>query len=103
LTPTTNPVVRPFPIARVDGDPARPTMHTMKLPPALQLRDYFVIATDPHADWRCDQITVRAISRDEARRVAREQLATVKRDHWSIDLVVEAEKHERLDADGFVP
>ncbi len=75
----------------------------MKIPPALQLRDYFVIATDPDADWQSIHTMVRAISRDEARRAARVKLRAEKRDHFDIDLVVEAEAHQRLDAEGMLP
>ena len=79
-------IVRPFPITHADGDPAHPKLLHMKT------RSYYVVATDPAADWRCDMLTVRsAVSRDEAKRRAREQLAKVRRDHWLIDLVVEAE------------
>lgn len=75
----------------------------MKMPPSLQLRNYYVVATDPDADWDTVHVTVRAISRDEARRVARAELAKQKRDHFGIERVLEAEAHERLDTEGMLP
>ncbi len=46
-----------------------------------------VIAVDPEHAWRCAHVKVVAISVDEARRLARAELAKEKRDDWSISHV----------------
>lgn len=50
---------------------------------------FIVIAADPESDFRLHRMDLDAVSSDEARRAAREELATMKRDHWSIRLVRE--------------
>jgi hypothetical protein len=52
------------------------------------LQDFCVIASNPD-EGESFYVECRAISKDEARRVARRVLAKTKRDHFSIDLVVE--------------
>jgi hypothetical protein len=48
---------------------------------------FAVIAVDPENDWRIAEVVVSAISADEAKRLARAELAKAKRDDWSIRYV----------------
>ena len=54
------------------------------------LVDYFILTIDPKAVWRNVRVDVRTSSREEAERIARAELVRSRRDHWSIDLVLEA-------------
>jgi hypothetical protein len=119
LTPQTNADDRPFPIARVDGDPTGRTLSAMNTTIARdylkcaapecssEARDghvcgyhrgtlyadrtfgastFFVMATDPDAEWRRMQFRVRAMSELQAKAAARGELAKEKRDHWSLTI-----------------
>ncbi len=52
-------------------------------------REYVVVVTNPEG-WQSLYMTVSAASRDEARLRARGQLAVTRRDHWSVEIVLEA-------------
>lgn len=55
----------------------------------MNKRPFVVVAEDPILDWRSAQVTVDAISPDEAKTAARAELAKDKRDEWSITHVLE--------------
>lgn len=48
---------------------------------------FAVLAVDPENDWRVAELQVVAVSADEAKRLARAELAKAKRDDWSISHV----------------
>lgn len=58
----------------------------MKLKPLAKV-PFIVIAADPDSDWRLHRLDVDATSVDDAKSVARAELAPLKRDHWSIQFV----------------
>ncbi len=56
-----------------------------------KLREFIVIAADPEAEWRLQQVRVKAFSEGDAKVCARGELAKTKEDHWSIRCVVRTE------------
>lgn len=62
--------------------------HIAEMKNLLPLVDFVVITNNPDADESLF-IELRAVSADEARRIARSELAKTRRDHYSIDAVLE--------------
>ena len=83
----TFPVQSPL-TPRVLGLPHGCRLNDMKN--HMPFRQYYVVVTDPEADWRTEYVTVSARSREEAREVARGALREKRCDHWSVEVVVEA-------------
>lgn len=60
-------------------------MMKLSLVPQTKQR-FLIIATDPDAPYRSREVRVDAISPDEAKTVARHELARDKSDHWYVSV-----------------
>lgn len=87
------------PSSRAEGHACERKLLCMNNPPAIQLRDYYVFATDIDADWRSMQLDVRASSRSSAEAIAYAALRKARAENWSVDLVIEVDPIERAEGD----